>query len=252
MVEWSTTQTAFSPLTRRPLLLFHLRSGFVGSHIVSLLLSDGYGVHATVRQQQAFDDLAATFDSDRLRVFVIPELTTPGALDEAISECRYAVHVASTVPTKDAISGVSISSTVGCIESVMKAASKHRCAKVVLTSSMSTHLDSQASVLNEKTWYTPDLPSAKLFVQYMSAKTLAERRAWELSSNLGLPLTTVAPVYVGGPTILRGQGPKSPLSNQDLLRYMEDESKSKIPGWIDVRTVAQLHLFAIEAEELEG
>lgn len=231
-------------------------NGFVGSHIVSLLLSRGYKVHATVRRQEAADQLANTFPSDRLRVFVIPELTEANALDEACYDCSFLIHMASTVPTKNSTPGndrsISIDATVGSVEAIMLAAAKFDCQKVVVTSSMSTHLDAKATFLDETTWYAPDVSSTKPFIQYMSAKVLAEQRAWELSSSLGVPLTTIAPVYIGGPTILAGQDPKAPISNQDLLCCIQDEAKSKIPGWIDVRTVARLHLLALEADQMVG
>lgn len=209
-------------------------------------------MNATVRRQTASEKLIATFACDRLHVFVIPDLTSEQALDEAIRGCKYVVHVASTVPSKEQASGIDIDSAISSIESVMNSAVAHASEKVVLTSSMSTHLDVKAPIQNESTWYTPDRSSTKLMVQYMSSKTLVERRAWELSSTLKLPLTTVAPVYIGGPTIIHEQDPKSSVSNQDLLRCIEDESRSRIPGWIDVRTVAHLHLHAIEDHSLNG
>ncbi|KAJ9477271.1 putative NADPH-dependent methylglyoxal reductase GRE2 (putative) [Pseudozyma hubeiensis] len=227
-------------------------NGFVGSHIVSLLLTKGYIVHATVRRQEAANDLVATFVSDKLRVFVIPDLIAEDDLDEAIRGCEYVVHVAAPVPTKDAPAAISIDADVRRLERVMKAASCHGCKRMVLTSSMSTHLDVSAPILNESTWFTPDLATTKPFLQYMSSKTMTERRAWELSSSFNLPLTTVAPVYIGGPTIIKGHDPRSPATNQDLLRCMEDESRSKVPGWIDVRTVAHLHVLALETDGLDG
>lgn len=209
-------------------------------------------MHATVRRQEAADDLVATFASDQLHVFVIPDLTAKEDLDEAIRGCQYVVHVAAPVPSKDATVAISIDADVRRLENVMKAASDHGCKRMVLTSSMSTHLDVGAPILNESTWFTPDLATTKPFLQYMSSKTMTERRAWELSSSLNLPLTTLAPVYIGGPTIIKGHDPRSPATNQDLLRCIEDESRSKVPGWIDVRTVAHLHVLALEADGLDG
>ncbi|TKY88274.1 hypothetical protein EX895_002626 [Sporisorium graminicola] len=160
------------------------------------------------------------------------------------------------MPTKTSTPGsngsISIDATVGSVEAVMRTAAKFNCQKVVVTSSMSTHLEAKANFLDETTWYAPDVSSPKPFVQYMSSKVLAEQRAWELSLSLGIPLTTIAPVYIGGPTILAGQDPKAPISNQDLLRCIQTEAKSKIPGWIDVRTVALLHVLALEANQMVG
>jgi dihydroflavonol-4-reductase len=83
-----------------------------------------------------------------------------------------------------------------------------------------------------------------LRVPYFKAKTLAERRAWDLAGELGLDLVTVLPGPFGGPGFVR------PTPTIDLIAgIMKGAMSVAAPPiaypYVDVRDVASAHVMAL-------
>lgn len=117
----------------------------IGFRVLTLLLEAGYKVRAAVRNQAGFDRISklkpvAPYASD-LTSIVVPDITVPGAYDEAVKGVEYIVHVASPLAS-NAPPGIdydsymihpAIQGTVGILESAVKTTGIKR---VVITGSI--------------------------------------------------------------------------------------------------------------------
>jgi dihydroflavonol-4-reductase len=87
-------------------------SGFIASHIVKMLLDDGFKVNATVRSLKDETKLQYLKDMDpngRLRLFAA-DLVSEGSYDEAISGCQFVRG--SKLPSDNIFSGFTHSISV--------------------------------------------------------------------------------------------------------------------------------------------
>lgn len=118
----------------------------IGFRTLVQLLEAGYSVRAAVRNQAGFDRIAA-FNSvakyrSQLTSFIVPEITTPGAYDEAVKGVKYIIHGASPLPNTDnpdhfesEIVQPAIRGTVGILESAIKTSGIE---KIVITASIAS------------------------------------------------------------------------------------------------------------------
>jgi nucleoside-diphosphate-sugar epimerase len=104
----------------------------IGFRVLTFLLEAGYKVRAAVRNQAGFDKISklkpvAPYASV-LSSVIVPDITVPGAYDEAVKGVEYIVHVASPLAS-NAPPGVdydsyliqpAIHGTVGILESAIK------------------------------------------------------------------------------------------------------------------------------------
>lgn len=71
----------------------------IGFKIMTLLLEAGYNVRAAVRDQAGFNKISTLppvfRHSSQLTCTVVPDITVPGAYDEAVQDVEYIIHVAS-------------------------------------------------------------------------------------------------------------------------------------------------------------
>ena len=117
----------------------------IGFRTLVLLLEAGYTVRAAVRNQAGFDKIASLPPvlkyKSQLSSVIVPDITTPGAYDEAVKGVKYIVHVASplvgnTNASEDREAKMiqpAIRGTVGILESAAKTAGIKR---VVITASI--------------------------------------------------------------------------------------------------------------------
>lgn len=117
----------------------------IGFRTLIFLLEAGYKVRAAVRNQAGFDRISklkpvAPYVS-QLTSIVVPDITTPGAYDEAVQGVEYVVHVASPLAS-NAPPGIdydsymiqpAIHGTVGLLESAIKTTGIKR---IVITGSI--------------------------------------------------------------------------------------------------------------------
>jgi dihydroflavonol-4-reductase len=84
-------------------------------------------------------------------------------------------------------------------------------------------------------------------VPYLRAKTQAERRAWQLSEELGVPLVTVLPGGIGGPGFAR-RTPTIDLLEGMMLGTLRFGAPHANFTYVDARDVARGHILAAERE----
>lgn len=118
----------------------------IGFKTLTLLLEAGYTIRAAVRNQAGFDRISSLPPvlkyKSQLSSVIVPDITVPGAYDEAVKGVKYIVHVASPLAgnTKGTDYEVSliqpaIQGTVGILESAAKTTGIER---VVITASVAS------------------------------------------------------------------------------------------------------------------
>lgn len=237
-------------------------SGYIGSHVVKVLLERGHSVRGVVRDvsnTKKIDPLRAIADEvgGTLDLFSA-DLLDPGSHDEPFSGCDWVCHVAASVrlqakdPQREIVD-VAVHGTRNVLESANRASTVRR---VVLTSSVAAVMsDDQPAdhVFTEADWNR----TARLSVDpYFLAKTLAERAAWAYHETLPaderFALVALNPAVVMGPLHTRAHNRSSPNTLRDLMRGKMPACPRLHMGLVDVRDVADAHARALENPEAHG
>lgn len=230
-------------------------SGYLASHIIQQLLSEGYLVHTTVRDKHTKDkyehliDMAAKSPGE-IRIFDA-DLLKPGSFSEAMQQCSHVFHTASPFkigkiknPQQELIDPA-VNGTMNILETANEIESVTR---VVLTSSivaiMGDAIDAKAipdGIFTEKVWNT----SSSLSHQpYPYSKTLAEKKAWEIANEQSRwSLVVMNPGFILGPSLTK----RNDSTSINFMISMGDGTyKTGVPAGnltiVDVRDVALAHI----------
>ncbi|OAP56778.1 hypothetical protein AYL99_08890 [Fonsecaea erecta] len=245
-------------------------NGYIASHIGLQLLQRGYRVRGTSRSLSARDHLLAGafkgYDSQYEHVEV-KDIVAPGAFDEAVKGVHAILHTASpvdfTLKTVDEFFGPAIGGNLSILESAKSTAGPQLKAFVV-TSSIAAIVDRWRQppdhAYTEADWNEAGESVARREftapVAYGASKAAAERAVWKwVEANQ--PLFTVAavnPAVVTGPPV---SWPETPDKlNTTLLPIWNIYSGSQVmppqiggAGYVDVRDVARMHIWAMEHPE---
>ena len=232
-------------------------NGFIGSHLVELLLSRGHRVRGAVRRP---DDPASVTHlrdlrgaADRLEL-VAAILTEPGSFDDAMIGIDGVFHVASpyTLTVQDPQRDLVDPAVEGSLNVLRSASAQPSVTRVVLTSSVAAILDEPRSdhVFTEADWNTA---SSLTRNPYYFSKTQAERAAWQFvdEARPAFDLVCVNPMLTIGPAL----GPGINVSNQIIVDLMAGTYPGLLAlswGIVDVRDVALAHLLAMETPDASG
>ncbi|PRH86846.1 epimerase [Labrys okinawensis] len=233
-------------------------SGFVGSHLVARLLSEGHQVRTTVRNVQRETDVRTMVRNGGVEPglglsFSQADLTDDRGWAAAVAGCDYVLHVASPFPqtAPENEDELIVPARDGTLR-VLRAARDAGVKRVVLTSSFAaigyghTTYD---KVFNEEDWTDPNGPGMQ---PYIKSKVLAERAAWDFIDREGgsLEMSVINPVGVFGPVL----GPDISASVAFIKQILE--GAAPLPGlnfgMVDVRDLADLHILAMMAEAAKG
>lgn len=234
-------------------------TGFVGVHCILQLLQKGYNVKTTVRNLKRKEEVFEMLKNGGVNLFdglefIEADLTNDNNWDEAVSGCKYVLHVASPIflsLPKD--ENELIRPAVDGTHRVLKAARNGGVKRVVMTSNFGavgySHRDPHTQI-NEEEWTDPN---EKGLSSYNKSKVMAERAAWNFINTEGgnLELSVINPVAIFGPSL----GPDI-SSGFELLRNLLNGSMRAVPNFemniIDVRDVADLHIRAMTTPEAKG
>ncbi|HEY6790900.1 MAG TPA: NAD-dependent epimerase/dehydratase family protein [Trebonia sp.] len=225
-------------------------TGYAAGFCIRDLLAHGYAVRGTVRNLN-------TSNVEHLRPLGEIELAQVTLDDdagwaEAVEGCDYVLHVASPIPFKapkheDEL----IRPAVGGTTRVLRAAAKAGVRRVVCTSSLDAVTQNSATadrVRADDDW--SDLAQSSA---YGKSKILAEKAAWDLSTELGLEVSVILPGAIIGPQL---QVHVNKDSTSDLVRRILAGGMPAIPpinlGFSDVRDLATAHRLAIEVPAAAG
>lgn len=233
-------------------------TGYIGSRITIDLLNKGYAVRGTMRNTSKAEKItkaiAAHAPTDRLTL-VNADLLDAASWLPAVEGCEFIMHVASPFYTsipKDP-NDLILPAREGTLN-VLKAATKNRVKKVVLTSSIAAiayGLDETPSQpITEDAWSDPSHHDS---TAYINSKTLAEKAAWDYINNTpGAPeMVAVHPGAVLGPSISD--------NTSESLKIISKIMNGEFPGipkfgfmLVDVRDVSDLHIRAMLAPNTHG
>lgn len=234
-------------------------SGYIASFVIAQLLDAGWQVRATVRKleraREATAAIATLSTQANAIEWVAATLDDDAGWAEAVSDCRYVLHVASPLPLANPKDDDELVRPArdGALR-VLKAARAAGVSRVVMTSSTAAvtyGFGSRDTPWTEAAWSSPEDRSDSS--AYERSKMIAERAAWDWLAREGAPmeLVTICPGAVLGPVL--GNDFSASI---DIVRKLLDGSLPGLPrfGWplVDVRDIAELHILAMEAPQAAG
>lgn len=220
-------------------------NGHLGYNLTKELLARGHKVRASVRS------LADESKTAPLRVLgnielVEVDLFKPDQFRAALEGVDVLFHAAAVFAyvveqgrEEESVIRPSIEGATNAI----RAAADARVPRVVLTSSTVTLplREPGGPPSTEKDW------ADDLRVPYNRAKTLAEKKAWELAKELNINLVTILPGAICGPGFRRNT-PSTDLMECIMRGYFRmGIPKMNIP-YVDVRDVVSAHVLAAEKD----
>ncbi|KAL6242604.1 hypothetical protein RBB50_010250 [Rhinocladiella similis] len=243
-------------------------NGYIATHIGLQLLQKGYTVRGTSRSSAAQTHLLSGafqgYDSQYEHA-VVPDITAAGAFDSAVRGVHAIIHTASpvdfTLTTVDAFFGPAVGGNLSILDSALAHASS-TLKSFVVTSSVAAIVDrwKQAPdhAYSESDWNTSgEAVARETFsapVAYGASKAAAEKALWDWSSahHPAFAVASINPAVVTGPPVSWPKdGPQG--LNETLLPVWRIWSGDKtLPpqiggaGYIDVRDVARMHVWAME------
>ncbi|KAJ5178248.1 NAD dependent epimerase/dehydratase [Penicillium coprophilum] len=246
-------------------------NGFVASHILSILIDQGYAVTATVRSPAKGEAIIKTHPSwkDKIEFAIVSDFTTAGPFDEVFKKTKfdYVIHAAS--PVNFSVSDIQkemIEPAEKGTTEILKAALKYDSLKrFVFLSSAVTVMNSFEDMTKEGKPYTEkdwNPVTAKQAIEkhdavlgYNVSKIRAEAAAWEFfeKNKPSFDLVVINPDIIVGPMIHPIDGPKSiNETNGFAVSSFIDGTHKTIDGvqfpfyhYVDVRDVAQSHVDAL-------
>ncbi|KAJ6632302.1 hypothetical protein B0H10DRAFT_1976889 [Mycena sp. CBHHK59/15] len=228
-------------------------SGFLGSHVVLQLLEKGYRVRAAARGAKA-DHLKSSYASynDRFEVVKIADITHD-QFPDALVGVDAIIHLASPLPGRAepaALLTAAVEGTLNVIVQGEKAGIK----RMVVTSSIGTVLNPDESY-TDKDWNPVTreiaLSGQNHMFTYAASKKFAELALWEWAEqHPHVEVTTLNPPFFYGPFTPHFPLPSPDFGalSTDLILYnllFPDGTFPTKTRYIDVRDVAQAHIFAL-------
>lgn len=251
-------------------------NGFVGSHILSQLLNANFSVRAVVRSQSKADTVRGDFPSPSLDFAIVPDITTPGAFDEALKSTPpfdAVIHTASpflyrAVSSNREFLDPAIKGTTEILQGVQRVAASS-VKRVIITSSFAAigafgQYDDANKVYTSADWTPTTLDAAlattDLGIAYRASKKFAEKAAWDFlaTEKPAFDLVVLNPPMVYGPlrhTVSQiGQLNESNARIYNLFIAPANTPETPMPPnglplYVDVRDLAHAHLRALRVPE---
>ncbi len=242
----------------QPTVLLTGVTGFIGSHTTVQLLEKGYRVTGTLRNKQRAEAIrqviaSATDKVDQLS-FIEADLRDKAVWREAVTGVDYVQHIASPLPTvlpknPDDLILPAKEGTLHVLEAAVRAGVR----RVVITSSSAAigHGKTKVREFTEADW--SDETNLQDHTAYTRSKTVAEKAAWAFMEQQNGPtqLAVVNPVVVLGPVL-----EKDFSASVELIKTLLEGKMPAVPkigmALVDVRSVADLHIKAMEIPEAAG
>ncbi len=209
-------------------------TGHLGSVLVYRLLKMGYRVRAVVRSTDRLREVPWV-QGDGLDV-AVADITDAAATKSALAGVMGVFHAAAAFGVSRLSATELRRINVAGTENVLRACAQHAVRRVVLTSSAAAIGTSgpRREVRDERVW------NDRSHEIYARSKLESERRAWELSHELGLDLVSVLPGAMLGPGFNR---------LTPTLEMVDGAVKNAFPmvlpidfAFTDVRDVADAHV----------
>jgi len=236
-------------------------SGYIGSWCVKYLVSNGYQARGTVRSLKDPMKVQHLMDMKEPVELFEADLLKEGSFDACFTGCKAVLHVASPfqLNVKDGQKELiepALKGTLNVLESCKRVGVE----RVVLTSSCAAIVCQTAAenpdkfrdkVWTERDWNTKSTVETS---PYSLSKYLGEKAAWEFCEKNGITLTTICPNFVVGPPLSTRLDSTSVKFFLMCLKggFVNEGLPNMCFGCVDVRTVAEAHIRALEAGGAEN
>ena len=170
-------------------------SGFLASHIILKLLSQGVAVRGSVRNAakgEHISNILQRHEADTSKLsFVELDLMSDAGWQEAMQDVKFLIHTASPFIThlpkhEDEVIRPAVEGTRRALTAALSTGVE----RIVLTSSEVAvgrgHTKSPERILTETDWSDVDAPG---MTPYFKSKTLAEKAAWTIIVTSGVNFT---------------------------------------------------------------
>lgn len=247
-------------------------SSFVGAHVLEQFLSEGTPVRGVARSQSSADRILkvnAKYAS-LLSFAIVPDITAPGAFDDAVKDVEGVIHIASpfTINIKDNEKDLlipAIEGTTQILESTYKYAPQVK--RVVITASFASVFDLSKGVrpgyvYSEKDFNPATYDEGKngnAVFAYCASKTLAEKAAWNFveEKKPRFTVSVINPPVIYGPNHHYIDNLSDLNTSSGMFYSLMNGSRTEPPPmttWaiVDVRDVARAHKIAYEKPEAGG
>ncbi|CAG8975497.1 hypothetical protein HYALB_00004816 [Hymenoscyphus albidus] len=251
-------------------------NGFIGSHILSLLLTSHHHILAIVRSPSKAAKLTLDFTSHPqfsiLELGIVPDITVPGAFASIIESAQASrpldivIHTASpflyrVVKNNIEFLDPAIKGTLEILRAVKGGVGSVK--RVVVTSSCAAIIDFDEDVVrvprkvyteedwNPRTW--EEALSGSSNAGYQASKKFAEKAAWDFleTEKPAFDLVTLAPPMVYGPLRHSVESIKDLNQSNGRIYNLFINSTQEAPEppnglhlYVDVRDLANAHLLA--------
>ncbi|KAI0093276.1 hypothetical protein BDY19DRAFT_989931 [Irpex rosettiformis] len=252
-------------------------NGYIATWIVGDLLEQGFNVRASVRTANKGDHLKNIYKDygDKLQVWAVGDMATPGVWDKAVQDVEGIVHAAAAVHLDAKSPEEMIEPAVAGVLEILNSVEKYgnKVERFIYTSSCGTITAYSAvpKVFNETMWNDKAVedcnelgPKALPNDMYCASKVLAEKELWawynKRKANLKWDLVTLHPPWVVGPTKHQVTTIES-IHPTTLMWYWStilgnfastfppfdnvDPRTAPSNAWIDVRDVAHAHTLGL-------
>ncbi|KAF5524326.1 NADPH-dependent aldehyde reductase ARI1 [Colletotrichum aenigma] len=225
-------------------------NGFIGARTVEAFLNAGYSVRAVTRSQSSasglLDALPQFSESGQLSISLVPDITIPGAFNEAVKGVTAIAHLASPVNFKITDADLIISSAVKGTTGILESALREPSLKYVTEEDWNDEAEDTLARLGD---------TATGHNLYVVSKIRAERAFWEFrnknADKIKFSMTAINPIWVAGPPLILPEDPNK-LSDTAIIAYQIMAGQSVPPAGpgngthVDVRDVARLITFAVD------
>eukprot|EP00967_Tisochrysis_lutea_P136406 scaffold243338_cov31-Tisochrysis_lutea.AAC.3 len=215
-------------------------NGYLGNEIVCRAFEQGHSVRAVLRSTKG-----CTLPPE-VEVMQVEDLSDPAAAREAADGVDAVIHTASVFRKCDDWEAELVGPNIALAEQMVCACAAAG-ARLVLTSSMAAVRGGGQRPSSGRNWYTAeDWNSVSRrdgpgFEPYQFSKMESERRAWELSREIGGELVTLCPSMIFGPPRCSSC---EAFSVQMVRSWVEGDRPIESRLVADVRDVAQAHINA--------
>lgn len=240
-------------------------NGYIAARTVEAFLQAGYTVRGTVRSLTSAAPVkkALAAFGDKLSFVEVPDITAPGAFDEAVKGVDAVAHLASPVSFSftdpDPVIRTAKEGTLSALRSAAKESSVKN---FVLMSSIAAVLSPKEEpyVFTEKDWnnwaigiVTKEGKKAPGPVIYTASKAEGERVFWQFRDDQKphFSMSAVNPVFVIGPPLVAPASADKLGETYEFIYkvYAGGDLKTAALGsnrYVDVRDVARLTVATVE------
>lgn len=209
-------------------------TGFIGSHSVAALLSQGHQVRLLVRSRDRVGRSLSPLGVAEAES-VLGDVTVPGSVEEAMAGCDAVLHAAAIYSFDSRAAAHMREVNVRGAETVLGTAVRAGLDPIVHVSSYVALLPPGGAVL------TPDSPVKRPHGAYSLSKAESERVARRYQEQ-GAPVVITYPGGVIGP-----HDPYLGESNRTMAEFATTGVTMRGGGmWVDVRDVAKVHAAVME------